>query len=47
LYEGLGVLGTGTPTAIAQRIKEQAAAYEQVSCGRGVAPAFHVIYAIA
>lgn len=47
LYEGLGVLGTDTPAAIAQRIKEQAAGYEQSSGGRGVAPAFHVIYAIA
>lgn len=47
LYEGLGVLGTNTPAGIAQQIKDQAAPYEQVSGGRGVAPAFHVIYAIA
>lgn len=47
LFAGLGALGTDTPAAIAQRIKEQAAGYEQTSGGRGVAPAFHVIYAIA
>lgn len=47
LYAGLGVLGTDSPAAIAKRIKDQAAAYQPFSGGRGIAPAFHVIYAIA
>jgi hypothetical protein len=43
----MGVLGTGEPEEVVPKLLEQAAAYDAVNGSRAVAPALHLIYAVA
>ncbi|MCM8747739.1 hypothetical protein NET02_01105 [Thermomicrobiaceae bacterium CFH 74404] len=43
----MGVLGSGEPEEVIPKLLEQAAAYDAVNGPRAVAPALHLIYAVA
>jgi hypothetical protein len=43
----LGVLGSGSMQAVYQRLRQQAAAYQEADPSRAVKTAFHLIYAVA
>lgn len=47
LHEGLGILGMFSPEDAAQRVRSQAAVYDEINGDRGAVGALDVIYALA